>query len=296
MSNTETISKHFPEANDRLADERVLGTVGRPLLRYHGGKWKLAQWIISHFPDHRIYCEPFGGAASVLLQKRPSYAEVYNDLDLEVVNLFRVVRESGSELVSALVNTPFAREEFELSYLPTDDDFERARRTVIRSFMGFGSGLQSHQRTGFRSNSNRSGTTPAHDWKNYPEALKAIIERLRGVVIENRDAMEVMNQHDGDKTLHYVDPPYVLDTRYKGQKTKVYRHEMDNEAHLNLCEFLKGLRGYVILSGYDNEIYNDILNGWYKYTRKAHADGAKERIEVLWMNRKENAGQIGLFQ
>jgi len=113
--------------------------LGRPLLRYHGGKWILAPWIIKHFPsNHRVYCEPFGGAASVLLQKRPCYAEIYNDLDSEVVNLFCIVRDRGSELREALRYTPFSRIEFELSYETTDDEFERARRMVVRSFMGFG--------------------------------------------------------------------------------------------------------------------------------------------------------------
>lgn len=275
-------------ADTPLAFEPLLCTVERPLLRYHGGKWLLASWIISHFPDHRIYVEPFGGAASVLLQKRRSYAEVYNDLDDEIVNLFCIVRERGQDLIDALIYTPFSRKEFELSYQPTQDNFERARRTVIRSFMGFGSASSSGRKTGFRSNSNRSGTTPAHDWKNYPDALNAIVERLRGVVIENRDAKQVMKAHDTKKTLHYVDPPYVLNTRYNGDKTKCYNFEMKDDQHVELCEFLKQLNGTVILSGYDNELYNDLLKGWIKHHRKAYADGAKERKEVLWINRQEN--------
>lgn len=313
---TEIQTKISNGANTPLAFEPLLCTVERPLLRYHGGKWLLAPWILSHFPDHRIYVEPFGGAASVLLQKRRSYAEVYNDLDDEIVNLFRIVRERGKELIHALTYTPFSRKEFELSYQPTEDDFERARRTVIRSFMGFGSsaatttkwgasskgfrskgnfsGEYGKPTTGFRSNSNRSGTTPAHDWKNYPDALKGIIERLRGVVIENRDAKKVMAQHDTKNTLHYVDPPYVLSTRYNGEKTKCYNFEMKDDQHVELCEFLKQLNGTVILSGYDNELYNDLLKGWIKHHRKAYADGAKERKEVLWINRQENDAQMSL--
>src|SRR5690606_30808996 len=203
----------------------------RPLLRYHGGKWILAKWIISHFPKHRVYVEPFGGAASVLLQKEKCYAEVYNDLDDEIVNLFNMIRNRGNDLISALHNTPFSRKEFELSYELTNDLFEKARRTIVRSFMGFGSASSNGRKTGFRSNSNRSGTTPAHDWKNYPEALFAIIERLRGVVIENKDAKSVMTAHDSESTLHFLDPPYTLDSRYNGQKTKCYNFEMDDTDH-----------------------------------------------------------------
>ncbi|EAR14040.1 putative methyltransferase [Robiginitalea biformata HTCC2501] len=220
-----------------------------------------------------------------MLQKSRSYSEVYNDLDGEVVNLFRVVRDCGRDLLDVLRMTPFSRDEFNLSYNTSVDPIEQARRTVIRSFMGFASGLQSHQRTGFRSCSNRSGTTPARDWVNYPDALEGIIERLQGVVIENRDALDVISQHDTPDTLHYIDPPYVLNTRFKGQSTRIYAEEMMDQDHENLCQAIQGLQGAVVVSGYDNEIYNDLLTGWHKYYRKAFADGAKARMEVLWTNR-----------
>lgn len=272
-------------------------TVTRPILRYHGGKWLLADWIISYFPKHRIYVEPYGGAASVLLQKPRSYSEVYNDMDGEVVNLFRVCRDNPEAIIRAINLTPFSRDDFEESYLQTDDDVERARRTVIRSFMGFGSGLQSWQRTGFRANSNRSGTTPAHDWLNFPDALRLITERLKGVVIENRNGIEVMDAHDSPYTLHYLDPPYVKDTRYKGQKTRVYKHEMTDDDHSEILATVNGLRGMVVISGYDNDMYNDILKGWWKVRRKALADGARQRVECLWMNHAISQQQhSNLFQ
>ena len=257
----------------------------RPILRYHGGKWMLSKWIISHFPEHRVYTEAFGGAASVLLRKKRAYAEIYNDIDHEVVNLFKVVREKGSILKEMLLKTPFSREEFNLSYQSSNDSIEQARRTVIRSFMGFSSGLQPYK-TGFRSNSNRSGSTPASDWRNYPDALEFIIDRLQGVVIENKSAFEILKRHDSKETLHYVDPPYVLDTRYKGQKSKMYYQELRNEDHLKLCELLKSLKGTVILSGYPNVIYDYKLSNWKRIERKAYADGARKRTEVLWINRK----------
>jgi len=153
----------------------------RPLVRYHGGKWKLAPWIISHLPRHRVYVESFGGGASVLLRKPRSYAEIYNDLDGEIVNLFRMARDHGAELVRVCELTPFARDEFAHAYDSSADPLEQARRTLIRAFMGFSSAAASAaQRTGFRANSNRSGTTPAQDWKNYPAHLHSVIDRLRG--------------------------------------------------------------------------------------------------------------------
>lgn len=266
--------------------------LSRPALRWHGGKWVLAPWIISHFPAHRIYVEPFGGGASVLLRKRRSYAEVYNDLDREVVNFFRVVRDRGPELQRLLFATPFAREEFVDAYEVSDDPIERARRMVIRSFMGFGS--NGHARvTGFRANSSRSGTTPAHDWANYAEVFGSLVDRMRGVVIENRPAIEVMSQQDGEQTLHYVDPPYVLATR--SDPSKDYAHELTDDDHRDLIAFLKTLKGAVVLSGYASDIYDDGLRDWKRFTRKALADGAAEREEVIWINDRARCASTGLF-
>tara|TARA_R110000822_G_scaffold92984_5_gene214290 strand:- start:702 stop:1553 length:852 start_codon:yes stop_codon:yes gene_type:complete len=264
--------------------------IQRPLLRYHGGKWLLAPWIIGYFPKHRIYVEPFGGAASVLLRKAPSYAEIYNDLDDDVVNLFRVLRSPDAEkLIAALRLTPFSRTEFAASYEYSIDPIERARNLIIRSFMGFGSdGHNGARPTGFRANSNRSGSTPAHDWCNYPESLIAIVERVQsnGVVIENRHAHMVMETHDSETTLHYVDPPYLHTTRTKSKNSvnKNYRHELSEADHDALLVLLRKLSGMVILSGYPNDKYDRGLSGWQKVERKAFADGARERIECLWLN------------
>lgn len=254
----------------------------RPALRWHGGKWLLADWIIGHFPEHRCYVEPFGGAASVLLKKQRSYHEVYNDLDLEVVNFFKVVRDHGERLTRDLELTPFAREEFKLSYEPTSDPIEQARRLVVRSFMGFGSNACG-KTTGFRATCKRAGTTQAQVWCTYPAAMCHLIERLQGVVIENRPAIEVMAQHDSPDTLHYVDPPYLPETRDKGSD---YNHEMTEQDHVDLAEFLHTLQGTVILSGYESALYCDAFSDWELTRRKAYADGRHGRvgrIECLWI-------------
>lgn len=268
-----------------------MSTPDRPVLRWHGGKWLLAPWIIEHLPPHRCYVEPFGGAASVLLRKPRAYAEIYNDLDSHVVGLFRVLRDpaQAARLVQELELTPFARGEFMLSYQEAEDPVEAARRLVVRSFMGFGSdGATGEYRTGFRSASNRSGTTPAHDWRNYPASLVGIIDRLRGVVIENRDALEVMRRHDGVDTLHYVDPPYMLELRSRTNRRKGaagnYRHELTTERHVELLATLNSLAGMVVLSGYPSVAYDAGLPGWERIERRALADGARERTEVLWLN------------
>jgi DNA adenine methylase len=262
----------------------------------------LAQWIIAQFPTHRIYVEPFGGAASVLLSKPRCYAEVYNDLDGEIVNLFRVARDAGPELVRAVELTPYSREDFDVSFQPADEPIERARRTIVRSQMGFGGNLtrtnrdQSPQRTGFRSyTAVGRGSTPAGDWFNYPSALAQIIARLRGVVVENRDALAVMADHDSPDTLHYVDPPYVHSTRGydAGGTHRAYRHEMTDDDHRALAAHLAKLAGPVVVSGYDCPLYRELFADWERIERDTHADGARDRTEVLWL-RNCTHGLFGL--
>lgn len=284
----------------------MIGATGcmRPALRWHGGKWLLAPWIIAHFPPHEVYVEPYGGAGSVLLRKPRSYAEVYNDLDREAVNLFRVLRDPARSprLIEMLRLTPFSREEFEQAYLPGRTAVERARRLVTRSFQGFGSdGATGEYRTGFRANSNRSGSTPAADWRNYPDALAAIADRLRGVVIERRDATRVMQAHDGADTLHFADPPYLMETRSRTNRRRgggTYRHEMTAGQHAELLAFLVTLKGMAVLCGYPSPIYDAALPGWRRVERPALADGAAPRTEVLWINPAavERLGNGPLFE
>ena len=279
--------------HDRRVVRGAAAEPKRPLLRYHGGKWRLAPWILNHLPTHRTYVEPFGGGASVLLQKPRSYAEVYNDLDGEVVNLFRVVRERGEELAQACELTPFARAEFEQAYEDGGSDLERARRTLVRSFMSFGSAGVTKQATGFRANTTRAYTTPATDWMRYPDHLRALIQRLRGVVIEQRDALDVMKAHDGDDTVHYVDPPYVHDTRHHRTRAPAYRHELTDDQHRALASALHELRGMVVLSGYRCPLYDELFADWRRVDVSTHADGAKDRTESLWMSSR--CPQSGLF-
>jgi DNA adenine methylase len=266
-------------------------SVKRPVLRYHGGKWKLAPWIIQHFPPHRVYVEPFGGAASVLMRKPRSYAEVYNDLWSVVVNVFRVLRnpDQAGRLEHLLRLTPFAREEFDgctdAALAEITDPVERARRTIFRSFAGFGNASTNGAfATGFRANSNRSGTTSAHDWASYPAHIKTFTCRLAGVVIEHRPAVDVMRHHDSLQTLHYVDPPYPHETRNMQRGNAAYAEEMSESDHRDLARFLRGLRGMVVLSSYPGPLYNELYAGWHRVARGHYADGARRRTEVLWLS------------
>lgn len=248
----------------------------------------LAPWIIGHFPPHRIYVEPFGGGASVLMRKPRSFAEVYNDQWSEVVNVFRVLRDpvQAAELERVVRLTPFSREEFEATY-PTEeaDPVERARRAMLRSFAGFGSAsTNGNHRTGFRSNSQRAHTTPAHDWARYPDHIRSFVERLRGVVIENRPAVQLLQQHDSPDTLFYVDPPYPHNTRNMQRGNAAYACEMTDQDHEDLAATLVNLRGMAIVSSYPSPLYDRLFSGWDRREVAATADGRQPRVEVLWLN------------
>jgi DNA adenine methylase len=272
------------------SEKSSMSEVKRPVLRYHGGKWMLAPWIIEYMPAHRVYTEPFGGAGSVLMRKpRAQMVEIYNDLDSEVGNVFRILRDPtlSAELERMLRLTPYSRVEFDLSYEPANNHLEQARRTIVRAFLGFGSDSSSGAKTGFRANGNRQCTHPSRDWVNYPGAIENFTERLQGVVLENRDACEIITQHDARTTLHYCDPPYVHSTRSTAvlREGKGYRHEMSDDDHIHLAETLHAVEGMVILSGYANDLYDkELFADWSRIERSAHADGALDRIEVLWLN------------
>lgn len=264
--------------------------VTRPALRYLGGKWKLAPWIIEHFPAHRLYVEPFGGAASVLLRKPRAFSEVYNDMDEEVVNLFTVLRDpaQASKLIEAVTLTPYARTEYEGAFHTTADPVERARRLVVRSYMGHGSNASNINRnTGFRAalvNGDRA--LPALDWSSLPPALAQVAGRFVGVVVERRPALQVIDRYDVPDALIYADPPYLHETRSGkrrgGELYCAYPVEMTDADHEELIDRLQACEAMVVLSGYPNEMYERL--GWLRKERDTHADGARDRTEALWLN------------
>jgi len=266
--------------------------VKRPSIRYHGAKFRIAPWVMRHFPPHTCYVEPFGGAAGVLLQKPRAYAEVYNDLDGDVVNFFRVLRDpdQARQLVEACALTPYARDEFALAWEPADDPIERARRLAIRAEMGFGSAGATKGTTGFRVDTKREYGTAQHTWLKYPENLAAVGQRLSGVLIENRPAIEVIRAHDAPETLFYVDPPYVFGIRCRidGKGAgRSYRHEMTDDDHADLLRVLLDVAGMVVVSGYDTELYRDMLGSWAMSSTSARISagrGGASRKEVIWVN------------
>jgi DNA adenine methylase len=257
----------------------------RPALRYYGGKWRLAPWIISHFPQHQNYVEPCGGAASVLLQKPRSPLETYNDLDGDVVNFFRVLRDRPDELIRKIRLTPWAREEHEIARSPHDDLVENARRFFMSGWMSI-SGSAFDESTGWRSTSYHGQSFVSHIFqkKNTEKVLKRIAERFSSVQIEQRDASYVIERYGNfDGSLIYFDPPYVKETR----KTKSqYKIEADDRFHIDCADLLRFVKGCVVVSGYACDLYRDLYeaHGWTRYDRQAQTNGGGKRIESLWLS------------
>lgn len=175
----------------------------KPVMRYHGAKYRLAPWIMGFFPAHMTYVEPFGGAAGVLMQKPRSYSEVYNDLDGDVATVFKVLqnKEMSLDLERLLTFTPYSRDEFLAAFEPTECPIATAKAVLVRAYMGFGSAGATKNRTGFRSDSGRKYSTAAHQWPGLPLEIAKFHERLQGVIIENKPAIDVMANHDRPDTL-----------------------------------------------------------------------------------------------
>ena len=265
-------------------------------LIYPGGKAKISSWVISFFPRHKIYVEPFGGAAGVLLNKTPSPLEVYNDLNSDLVNFFRVLRdkEKAAELIRRLKLTPYAREEYYGFYpMPEGDDIERARALIVRAGMGIGIRMAvSESRPGFAAD-NKKIRKNAKVFVNHVERINEIAERFRSVVIEHKEALELIPRYDSPDTLWYLDPPYNY--RYSFR----YSADVDQEAMLGA---FKNVSGYVVLSGYENALYADELAGWHMETRLHHNFGNRQTKECLWLSprtwkalqRERNPGMLRL--
>lgn len=268
------------------------------ILHYPGSKWSMADWIISHMPPHKTYLEPFFGSGAVLFNKSASALETINDLDGDVVNLFKVIRERPEELSWAVEWTPYSRDEYYWSYETVTDDLERARRFLVRTWQAIGA--KTSDRTGWRSNIQYEKAPHKiwpKQWQNVPDEIIRCCGRLKDVQIENQNAIQLLTRYKYTDVLVYADPPYLLETR----SSRMYRHEMaeedetDEEAHMKLLDSLDEHPGPVLLSGYSHPMYNERLKHWHREERASTADRGKPRVEVLWIN-PVAAGQVGQMQ
>lgn len=264
--------------------------VTRAALRYFGGKWKLAEWILDYLPPHECYAEPFGGAMSVLLQKPPAKFEVYNDRDGEVCNFFRVLRETPDALIRAVDCTPFSRQEIDLACEPYDaadgsiTPLEAARRLYVRAWQSI-HGAPAAGRMGWRYEVAAASKRRNVDaWRTAPAHLWSVVDRLKEVQLECDDALKLFARFDRPTTLWYVDPPYVASTRGARWATAAYKHELNDWQHEFLATTLKGLKGMVVLSGYACPLYDRLYGGWRTVTRQTTTQASKAATETLWLN------------
>lgn len=250
----------------------------KAILKYPGAKWRIADWIISHFPDHKVYCEPFFGSGAVFFKKEPSYIETINDLNSDIVNLFLCCREFPNELARLVEITPFSRDEFLVCYEHSDDCIEQARRTLVRYHQSFGATNSS--KNSWRNVQTYGCPRCATMWNYLPQTICECCERLKEAQIENIDALKLIKRYNDPKTLIYCDPPYLQSLR----KKNMYACEMDEQQHVELITALKESKSMVILSGYDSEIYNDMLSNWSTDEIQTTAQMGLHRKEKIWMN------------
>jgi len=224
------------------------------------------------------------------MRKRRSPVEIYNDRWGTVLNVFQVLRDSekAAELARLLYLTPFARDEFEqVTALPHEalSDVEQARRTILRSFAGFGSASTNGvHATGFRAVSATASKSPGQDWANYPAQIPGFVQRLRGVVIENREALQVIQQHDSPHTLFYLDPPYPHCVRNMRRGNATYAYEMTDDDHRVLATVIHQATAMIVLSGYECDLYRELFGQWTQFQKEHVVDGGRKRRESIWLN------------
>jgi DNA adenine methylase len=263
---------------------------------WYGGKYSHLDWLLPLLPKATHYCEPFGGSAAVLLNRMPSPVETYNDIDGEVVNFFRVLRDQQEDLIKVIGLTPFSREEFRVAAEESVDgisDLERARRFFVRARQ-VRTGLAQTASVGrwaYCKLTSRAGMAGAVSrWLGSVEGLSEIVQRLLRVQIENAPAIEVIQRYDSAETLFYCDPPYPHDSR---SDVNAYGFEMKDSEHRTLAEVLHNVQGKVAISSYHCQLMDDLYGDWNyieSAPKKAHSTNTRsdsvkqDRVEVLWVN------------
>lgn len=255
--------------------------ITNPPLKYLGSKWRIAQWVVSHFPPHLSYIEPCGGGASVLLNKSPSRYEVYNDVDEAVVTFFRVLREQRDQLVEAIQLTPFSESEYRLSFESSADDLEIARRVYCRAWMSWKGYTDRPSGFPIIRDPNQRVIPHAQDFYR-TDNLICVERRLRGVNLLNRDALDIIARFIGvEETLIYLDPPYLHALRGSHR----YPCEWSPQDHIDAASMLRAHNGPVVISGYPSALYSELYedHGWQRVGKVARTNG-EDKTESLWLN------------
>lgn len=286
-----SLSPIFLRSEKASADPTLVKQSNRKRIAFgwYGGKFSHLDWLLPRLPECHHYCEPFAGSGAVLLNRKPSPVETYNDIDGEVANFFRALRDEKEDLIEAIALTPFSREEFHIAVSdlrPDLSSLERARRFYVRARQAR-TGLAQTASLGRWANcknTSRAGMSGVVSrWLGGVVALPEIAERLLRVQIENRPAIDVVCLYDDKKTLFYCDPPYVHSSR---GDAKAYAYEMTDQEHANFANVLSNVKGKAAVSGYRCDLMDTLYKGWRRYdapVKNCHSV-KKNRQEALWMN------------
>lgn len=267
----------------------------KSVLKYPGAKWRIAPWIVKRIPNHHTYLEPFFGSGAILFSKPPSAIEMVSDVDDNVVNVFKCIQKDSQYLARIIAITPFARKIYDNTFeqKAPDDDFEKAAWFLTQCWQGHGFRTNGYK-VGWKNDvQGREDMYACKNWYRLPQWIVGITDRLKQVQIDNKPFDEIIPRFKYSNVFIYCDPPYILSTR----TGKQYKHEMTEQDHLRLLELLIEHPGPVILSGYDNDLYNNTLKGWCKDSIAGSAEyyGGKCRTEVTWMNYEPQAKQISMI-
>lgn len=252
-----------------------------PILRWPGAKWRLADWIVSMLPQHKVYCEPFFGSGAVFFTKNPSGTETINDIDDNVINLFRVVRDNAKALSKAIEMTPYSRSEYGASCHSAngqDNEIEQARQFLVRTWQAFGGKTKSS--TSWSHDRTNTVFRPLY-WSKLPGRILDSVERLKMAQIENMNALELIEMYNNKNTLLYIDPPYLSSTRTNLHYHCEFASESEHKELLRLC---KKHKGHVIISAYENELYNDELDGWEKQSKRVATSAGGSSVETIYLS------------
>lgn len=264
------------------------------ILRYPGSKWRIGKQLVELIPKHHSYVEPYFGSGAVLFNKIPSNIETINDMDGDVINLFRCLQKDEQRLAHLVATTPFSRDVYEYAYSQeVVDPFERALKFLIRCWQGHGFRMTG-EKVGWKNDvQGRESSYALQNWCNLPKNILEVSERFKMVQIENRPAIEVIKRFNYENVFMYLDPPYMFDTRKSNMKQ--YSHEMTDVDHIELLELIKESKAMIMISGYDNDLYNEYLQGWQREEFESNDNTGRRTIEIVWMNYMPTQGQLKLF-
>lgn len=255
----------------------------KAVLKYPGSKWRIAQNIISMIPNHHSYLEPYFGSGAVFFTKDPSAIETINDLDNDIPNLFKCIRNDPERLAANISAIPYSRYEYESAFAcRPDDDYDRAVVFLIKCWMGHGFRTYGN-RVGWKNDVHgRESMYALRNWYILPDKILSVAERLKTVQIENRPALEVIRRFNYSDVFMYIDPTYLK--RTKLSKRRQYKFEMTDEDHVELLNELLQIKAKVMISGYESDMYDDILREWNKEFLRSNNEYGSASREFIWMN------------